>query len=137
MRRLSVIVLCIVGMGAFQANVHAQEEEPVFSPSFVLEGEVSLTDTYELADLQALPAQDIEVTFTSSGEAQTRSYTGVLLYDLLTEAEPTFDEEVNNDALSFYIRVGATDGYVATVSWGEIDPDFGDEQALVAYEGDG
>ena len=132
-----MIALFVAGVVLLPASIYAQGTEQVFSPSFELMGEVGTEDTFELADLQALPAQELEVTFTSRGEPQTYTYIGVLLYDLLSEAGPTFDEEVNNDALGFYVRVVATDGYVATVSWGEIDPDFGNQPVLVAYEEDG
>lgn len=77
-----------------------------FRPSFTLEGEVSNANTFEPANLRALPTEAGEVTFSSGGEAQTRSYTGVL-YELLSAAEPTFDEGMNNDVLSCYVRIRA------------------------------
>lgn len=136
MRGLLWTALCVVGLGVVQDGAFAQGERS-FSLSFELTGEVSAEGTFGLADLQALPTQELEVTFTSRGEPQTHRYTGVLLYDLLEGAAPALDEDVNNDALRFYVRVAATDGYVATVSWGEIDPDFGNQPVLVAYEEDG
>lgn len=32
---------------------------------------------------------------------------------------------------------GSGDGYQAVIAWGEIDPDFGNQPILVAYEQDG
>jgi hypothetical protein len=55
----------------------------------------------------------------------------------LTAATPTFDADTKNDALGFYVRVAATDGYVAVIAWGELDPNFSNKQILVAYEEDG
>jgi hypothetical protein len=130
---LKAVLLCI----AWSFVLAFAQGERTYSDSFTLGGEVGSEQTYTLETLQALPSTEVEVTFMSGSGEQKHTYKGVLLYDLLNAAKPTFDSNTKNDALQFYVRVGATDGYAAVIAWGELDPGFGNKQILIAYEEDG
>jgi hypothetical protein len=56
---------------------------------------------------------------------------------VLATAQPTFDPNIKNDALRFWVEATGSDDYAAIVAWGEIDPGFGAKQVLLAYEEDG
>jgi hypothetical protein len=85
-----------------------------------------------------MPATSIEAEkVTGEGSQGTNTYTGVLLIDLLDDAEVVVNPDIKNDILSKYVTVVGTDGYRSTFALGEIHPDFGDQQILVAYEVDG
>src|SRR5215471_14140550 len=65
-----------------------------------------------------------------------RTYTGVSLYDLMTkEAEPLFSSTIKNPGLRYFVAVTGADGYEAIISWGDIDPNFGNRgDILIAYD---
>ncbi len=91
-----------------------------------------------LADVRAFPPITLNAeTRTRQGSQGSHSYTGALLKDVLDKAKPRTDPNRKNDVLSVYITAIGSDGYRATVAYGEIDPDFGAQQIIVAYEMDG
>jgi Oxidoreductase molybdopterin binding domain len=67
----------------------------------------------------------------------TGTYTGVLLWTLLQEAVIKVDPGSRNDVMRHTIVVTASDGYATVLSAAEIDPEFGGEQAIIAYAKDG
>lgn len=85
----------------------------------------------------ALPVQTQAVTFDSSKGAQSHTYDGAALSDILTAAVLTGDAEAHNPDLTFAILATGSDGYQATVSFGELSPNFGATPILVAYTEDG
>jgi molybdate transport system substrate-binding protein len=82
-------------------------------------------------------AHTLDVTYMSGEESVSTSFTGALLWDVLGSAQPNFNADVRNDKLGMYIVVTASDGYQAVIAWGEIDPEFGNQPILVAYEQEG
>jgi molybdate transport system substrate-binding protein len=70
-----------------------------YSPSFTLVGAVATPATYTLSDLQAWPAQTIDVHYLSGTSPTMKTYTGVRLYDLLMAAQPQVDSSRKNDLL--------------------------------------
>ncbi|WP_077001549.1 molybdopterin-binding oxidoreductase [Variovorax sp. KK3] len=95
------------------------------SASFRVSGQVATAATYDIAALKGLPA----VTQTVAGTA----YTGVSLWTLLNTIglKPPAGK---NPTLAMYAVATGSDGYRALVSLGEIDPGFGNNGAMVAYE---
>jgi len=94
--------------------------------AFSVSGAVNTPKTFDLAALQALPA----VTQTVGGTA----YTGVSLWTLLnTVTGIKIDATAKNPTLAMYAVATGSDGYKAMVSLGEIDPGFGNRNAVVAY----
>jgi molybdate transport system substrate-binding protein len=89
-------------------------------------------------DLKAnYASQTISVEYLSGEETIKANYTGVLLRDLLDDAQVNLNADVKNDKLSTFIVATGADGYQAVIAWGEIDPDFGNQPILVAYASDG
>jgi molybdate transport system substrate-binding protein len=79
-------------------------------------------------------AHTMDVTYMSGEESVSTSFTGALLWDVLGSAQPNYNADVRNDKLGMYIVVTASDGYQAVIALGEIDPEFGNQPILVAYE---
>jgi molybdate transport system substrate-binding protein len=94
-----------------------------------------------LLDVEAVRANftpyTVEATYLSGEETVTATFTGVLLWDVISAAQPNFNADVRNDKLGMYIVATGRDGYQAAISLGEIDPEFGGAQILVAYDQDG
>ena len=106
------------------------------SPTLSLAGHLKQPQQLTLDDLKKLPAQHAEVTFQTDRGPVAASFTGVLLWSLI-EAAGGIDDAERNAAVRHAIRVTAKDSYVMVTSTGEIAPDFGGKQALIAYERDG
>lgn len=87
--------------------------------------------------LRAYPAQAQAVTFESSKGPQSHTYDGAALSDILTSAVLAGDADAKNPDLTFAILATGADGYQATVSFGELSPDFAATPVLVAYTEDG
>jgi len=104
--------------------------------SFRLPRKLPLTLTAD--DLRAnYPAQTLDVTYLSGEGSISASFTGVSLWQILSAAQPNLNADVKNDRLSLFVVVTGSDGYQAVIAWGEIDPEFGNQPVLVAYEQDG
>ncbi|MEA2581993.1 MAG: hypothetical protein QOF33_78 [Thermomicrobiales bacterium] len=147
---ISLASLCVVLLvGALSAGapatprpVLASQASPAASPaadgeSFELAGLIELPGRLTIADLQMLPVETIDATFEIDGTAQTHSYTGVRLWDVLARATPRVDPERNGNQLRKYAVLSANDGYEVVISLGEIDPAFGGQPYLLAWEEDG
>jgi DMSO/TMAO reductase YedYZ molybdopterin-dependent catalytic subunit len=113
------------------------EAQDRFSPTVELTGLVANPKTFTRDDLAAYPSVTLTVSFGAGQGFQTARYTGVLLWDLLKEADVTVDPARNNDKLRKYVVVTGSDGYDAIYSMGELDPDFGGQIVMIAYAKDG
>ena len=103
-----------------------------------IEGQVYNPLTLNADDLRNnYPSQTVDVTYLNGEDTVNTSFTGVLLWDILSSARVNFNSDVRNDKLGFYIVASAADGYQAVISWGEIDPEFGNQPILVAFDEQG
>ena len=102
------------------------------STEFTLAGRILSPGTYDLADLQAFPPTvATNVTFVGGGgPTPPNDYTGVPLFDLLSDAGLTVE------VLTGYLVATATDGYRELLSLAELDPSLNPRAAnyLVAYD---
>jgi len=109
--------------------------------SFVIAGKLEqsvLLSTEEIADFLATTNPPVHtVSFLAGTATETHTFTGFLLYDVLTFLHPTFDATVKNDRLRYYVAATGSDGYQAIVAWGEIDPGFENKAVLLAFTQDG
>jgi hypothetical protein len=134
---LVLLLLVSASPGLGVSHAVAQEATGGFSPSFTVGGNVATPKQFNLAGLQALPAATENVQFKSGTGMEQHSYTGARLYDLLIGLGPQFEPSRKNDKLDWYVQVVGSDGYVAIVSWGEIDPGWEAKDVLVAYQDNG
>lgn len=110
-----------------------------YAPKLTVNGAVTTPMTYTLADLQAMTPSKITVSWYSGKSGLvTESYIGVPVYDLITAAGVVTNPQQKNDILRATILATGSDCYQAMVAMAEIMPNFGGEQAIVAYAyGDG
>lgn len=127
-----VLPLLTTDAGASAATAHP----PANPVSFTVSGAVNHPLTLTVSDLRRYHAQREWVSFGSSAGQEHHSFRGALLSDVLTAASPKFNPAVKNDKLGFAVVVTGTDGYRATLSWAEFDPDFGNNKDLLAFEQD-
>ncbi len=123
--------LLTVTVGAVPTEAGRREDR------VAIRGDVHAPQRLTAAQIDALPPHELTVTFQSGSSSQTHTFKGALLLDVMTLAEPGFDPNVKNDALAHVVTATGSDGYRATVAWGELDPGFEAKQILVATFEDG
>jgi hypothetical protein len=126
-----------LALGLAVTESAAQPTNTGVSSFFRVGGRVAHPSVYRLADLKALPAHAVDVSFQGPGGIQAHSFTGALLTDVEMAAAPRFDTARKNDFLRWTARVHATDNYEVVVAFGEFDPGFEGKQVLVAYADNG
>jgi hypothetical protein len=125
-RTIGVIVVALLLGG------QAAAQSPVLS----LEGKIKAPQHWTLDDLRKMPAEHAEVSYQTDRGPVNAGFTGVLLWSLIGAAGG-IDDTGKGAELRHAIRITAKDGYVMVTSTGEIAPEFGGKNALVAYERDG
>ncbi|MGH3800255.1 MAG: molybdopterin-dependent oxidoreductase [Pseudonocardiaceae bacterium] len=134
-----LIVTAFTGSSAVASTSAPNQQSAIGLPAgkFLLIGAVARPQILSVADLEAMPSQTVEVTFRSGSGVETHTYTGPLLFDVLTKAGPRFDPAIKNDKLRHFISVTASDSYRALMAYGEIDPNFENKDVLLATSEDG
>lgn len=104
-------------------------------PSTVLQviGNVQKPTTFDIRKLQTLPVVNQDVTYFAAGSVVSQSFTGALLWDLLQSVGIVLDPTIKNDILHQIVIVTGSDGYESVFGAGEIAPNFGGNQIIVAY----
>lgn len=93
-----------------------------------MSGAVKAPLTLDDVTLSAMPAATVSITYGSSNT----TYTGVLVWDLLNKAELVAGDG-KNPALRHTLLITASNGYAVALALGELDPDYGNKQVLLAY----
>jgi DMSO/TMAO reductase YedYZ molybdopterin-dependent catalytic subunit len=127
------VALLLVGA----TGVSAPAGSPSSEPAFRVFGQIQTPKIVTVRALQKLPDTNQNVTYFAAGSIVSHSFTGALLWDLLQSVGIIVNPAIKNDILRKTIVVTGTDGYVAVFTAGEIAPNFGGNQVLVAYEVDG
>jgi len=139
-RGVRLLVPFIIAAALFldvAASESVAQPAPGPSTAFKVIGRIGHPKIYKLADLKALPAHTVSVSFQGPGGIQNHSFTGALLNDIVAPAAPRFDANRKNDFLRWSARVHATDNYEVIVAFGEFDPGFENKQVLIAYADNG
>jgi DMSO/TMAO reductase YedYZ molybdopterin-dependent catalytic subunit len=138
---LSLLLALVAGGGLAARTGLAQGDATAAATpaitTIALTGSVVTPLDLTVADLQTYPAETVDVTFTAAGEPQDHTYTGTPLLGLIEAAGLDVPEDARNPLLTHYVVVTATDGYQLVISGGELDPNFGAQPMLLAWEEDG
>lgn len=126
MKRLLLVVVLV-----FSALAIAQSSDTV-----ELTGLVERPAKLSLVDLQRLTAETVTVSFLSGQGPEQHTYKGVRLAALLEQAGLKLENR-KNDKLRKFVLATAKDGYTVIFSWAELDPEFGAQPVLLAWEEDG
>jgi molybdate transport system substrate-binding protein len=103
-----------------------------------IDGQVLNPIALSVEDLKSgYAVQTVEVTYKSGEETLNSSFTGVLLWDIINAAQANINSDIRGDRLSLFIVATGADGYQSVISWGEIDPEYGNQPILVAFAQDG
>jgi len=100
---------------------------------FVVQGGVNTPINFTLSSLDALTPYTQTVTYLSGSTPVTDTYTGALLWEVLSSAGIQTDPAIKNDVLRKLATATGSDGYQVDFALGELNPSFGNAPILVAY----
>jgi DMSO/TMAO reductase YedYZ molybdopterin-dependent catalytic subunit len=131
-------ILLVTGFSSYPNASDARDSAApgVGADSISIEGAVEHPTSLTLGDLKRETATTESVSLKTGKGILSGHYTGVLLWSLLQHAVIKLSGS-KNDVIRHTIVVTSSDGYTTVLSMGEIDPQFGGEQALIAYAKDG
>jgi hypothetical protein len=104
-------------------------------PALLVRNAAGKETKFSVEDLAKLPQTKIEAKDPHSGV--TAEYEGVLLHELLGAGGATFGKDLRGPLLASYVLATAKDGYRVVFSIGEVDPNTGGAQLLLAYKKNG
>ncbi len=97
-----------------------------------IDGAVLHPQSFSLADIMAMPSQQVDTSFKTMHGEEHKNWTGVLVVDLLKKAALK-NEDGKNAFLRHTLLVHGKDGYEAALSIGEIDPTGEAKRVILAY----
>ncbi len=124
---LAVLVLLAAALPAWADAV---------PPQLALTGRVQHPRSLTMAELRALPPVSVTVDQETGHGRQHASYTGPLLWTLVTQAIPV-DEPGTRMFIRHTLLATGQDGYAVALAIGELDPMFEGKQVVVATSLDG
>ena len=147
--RLFTLVLCSLIVVSGQV-VHAQadtsdaevEAPPVtceggYAPGFRLGGRVQFPKNFDLDALSQEPSTTVRDFFLTGQGTDSGTFTGVLLWDLLQEAQVITNPAQRNDLFRKAVLITGSDCYETVYAMGELAPQLGGtHQVIVAFKRD-
>ncbi len=133
--KLGLLIAALSLLGVVDGSAPAAAGD--VTTSFWIGGEVANRGRVDLPKLEKFPVAQENVTFFAAGAVQSHSFTGALLWDVLQSAGVIADPSVKNDILRKIVIVTGSDGYEAVFGVGEVAPNFGGSQIMIAYAEDG
>ena len=112
---------------------HPLRAQDATASAVTLTGKIARPGPLTLDALRKLPAQQVQVSFQSERGTTNAAFTGAPLWSVLQEAGGLTDTE-KSGPLHHTLKVSGRDGYFVIFSTGELAPDFGGEQAILAYQ---
>ena len=116
-------LLLVAAMAAGQQPVPAQQA------TLVVKTIGGQTLTLAAQDLAKLPQVKLDA---KDHDGNNREYDGVKLRDVLTQAGVATGNDLRSKEMTDCVVVEASDGYRVVFSLAELDPDFGNVQAMLA-----
>ena len=122
----------LLAAGCGTAPVSGPNAPAVPATTLRIEGSAERALLLGAADLASRPAVGQSVHFDTGHGPQDHRYTSAALWPLLKEAGLPAGSGMAAPLDGYVLATGA-DGYRTLFSTGELDPDFGNKQAIVAY----
>ncbi|HVZ27198.1 MAG TPA: hypothetical protein VG798_00945 [Rhizomicrobium sp.] len=129
MRRLVPIAASVAAAGLSLGSFAVVAAEPGIALTGLVDHPLTLT----LTDLRGFPSVHVAATQVSGKGPVRLDCSGAAVNALLDKAGLNLGK-ANNARLAHGLLVTADDGYAVMVSLGEIDPDYGNEQAIIATD---
>ena len=99
-------------------------------PKLRIEGVDGKSSEFRMADMRALPQASFELT---DHDGKKTEYEGVPLIELLRKAGAPLGEKLRGKEHTVVALIECSDGYRVAFTLGELAPEFGARQILLAY----
>jgi hypothetical protein len=110
-----------------------QARSPLRADEFLVTGAVRVPGTVvSTAELDRRARGPERVHYVTRSCDRMDEVRGVALHDLLTDIGLALRDDHKMDHLNVVVLARGQDGYQVTLSWGEVDEEFGDCAALLA-----
>jgi DMSO/TMAO reductase YedYZ molybdopterin-dependent catalytic subunit len=129
---LSIALVSCLSSAVMTGPLRAAEGS---APLVVIDGLVKHSLHVSAEDLRGMPTVRREVSFLTDHGEQKATYVGVLLWDVVQRSG--IDDTAKWGELRHVMAVTGKDGYLVMLSFGEIDPNFGNAPIMIAYERNG
>jgi DMSO/TMAO reductase YedYZ molybdopterin-dependent catalytic subunit len=147
--RLCTVLLCSLIAVSGQV-VHTQEGTPSadaeappvtcesgYAPVFRLGGRVQHPKTFDLNALSQEPLTTVHDFFVTGQGTDSGAFTGVLLWDIIQEAQVITNADQRNDLFRKAVLITGSDCYETVYAMGELAPQLGGtHQVIVAFKRD-
>jgi len=133
LRLTSITLLILTALEPRLALAQAAQPQPA-AAALNIAGDIASPVQLSLADLAKMPRATATV---HEMDGSSNRYEGVALRDVLTRAGAPLGKDFRGKAVSTCVLAKARDGYAAVFTLGEVDPDFGNEQIIVADKRNG
>jgi len=124
-RAVLIAIALLLAMPAAAADV-----------SLTIRGEVERRLTLSLDDLKQMEQTKVRVRYQTHSGTEAATFSGVLLWNLLEQAQLSDDGE-KSSMLRRVVRVEGRDGYSIVLAAGEIAPDFEGKRVIIALAKNG
>lgn len=104
--------------------------------SVAITGAVQHPQTLSIADLEKQPPVTVHVSLITGHGPEVGDFTGAALWPFL-QSIGTVDAPGKNTSLRHTITISGSDGYAIALSYGELNPDLGNANAILAYQKNG
>ena len=128
----AIALACVSGLRAQEAR-RPDFPPDLAAPSITVTGVDGKSLMLSLSDLSKLPQHTVKVT----DHGAEVSFDGVLLADVLEQVVLPTGEKFHHTEASYYMLVGARDGYRVVFAWAELDPSFMDKPVYLVTKRDG
>jgi hypothetical protein len=127
MRNFKITTLTFI-LVLFTLLVKAQTTEVAIG------GDVSQPFKLNAANFAGMKQLTVKVT---ANDGREHTYSGVSLYDILTQADAIPNKQLRGKSLTKYVLISAADGYQVVIALPEVDPAFTDKTIILANKEDG
>lgn len=128
-KSLLLPIIALAGISA--AFLHAQQTPEA---TLTISGDISSSLTLKADDFAKMPRESATIPDQDGTQVV---YEGVSLREVLKHAGAPLGKELRGKALASYVLAKAHDGYQVVFSLAEVDPEFANEQILIADKRDG
>jgi DMSO/TMAO reductase YedYZ molybdopterin-dependent catalytic subunit len=135
MRRRDCAGFLLACLLAFRVLSAASLAPAAEAPGLAVTGPDAAAKTLSTADIGALPAQTLDVTFESEHGTTTGHFAGPSLWAVLEGAG--LIPSAPRTHVRMTVTITGSDGYTAVLALGEIDPEFEGKRVLLATQQDG
>jgi hypothetical protein len=134
-KRIPILGFVLVLLGAVLSGQQVRDSEADSAQGSLFLKNDQISVSFNPRDFRALPHISLAVHNSHSDTNET--YSGVPLATLLGKINAPIGNQLRGKAMTSFVVASGSDGYVVVLSLAEVDPEFHENQVIVADSRDG